>query len=210
MRQQKHPPARLSLPPALWRKEGFCVGGGERRLAGLEEEGSHHGTGLSHQRLTRRVRRIPHFSRSLWKEHAAPRRRGDHGPPAAALHHPSITAQSGGLPGGKPSLPTEPQPPGSAGAVGGPRAGAMIWGRIPSGKSLSASVVACKHGKDWTPPPLHPTRTSLPTWKVWPYGAFVVVVPSEQESHQIFLNASQQKVGVERKQGTTGMLIAPF
>lgn len=38
-----------------------------------------------------------------------------------------------------------------------------------------------------------------------------MLLPSEQESHQIFLNTSQQKVGVERKQSPAGMLLfEPF
>lgn len=44
--------SQLSLLPALWRKEGFCIGAVNSDCDGLEEEETHHGTGLSHQHLT--------------------------------------------------------------------------------------------------------------------------------------------------------------
>lgn len=148
----------------------------------------------SHQHLTRCVWMILHLSRSLWKEcvglqcvdRAAWR----------AVHVPSITthcpARAGTVQGTNLPLLTR-----SAGTVMGASGWSNDLGENFLWKVLFSLCCGLQARKrlDISPPPPHilPPGALLQTSEVWTEGIFLVIVPSEQKPHQIFLNISQQK-----------------
>lgn len=171
MRQQKTPCSAFCS--ACANEEGeFCFRGMNSVFTGLEEEGSGHGTGLSHQRLTRQVWSILHLSRSLWKERVGSQCvDGALGAARRATHGPSITthcpARARGAQGPNPPLLTR-----RAGTVMGASGRSndlvenFLWKILIS---LCCGLQARKR-LDIPPPPPHllpPRVFLLQTRKVW-------------------------------------------
>lgn len=213
MRQQKTPCSAFCSACAN-EEGGFCFRGMSSVFTGLEEERSGHGTGLSHQRRTWHVWRILQLSRSLWKEGVGSQCvHGALGEARRAEHDPSITthssARAGGAQGPSPPLLTR-----TAGTV----MGASGWGNDLWENFLWKILISLCCGlqskeKIWHPP------SSTPPSSPQGFTANIRSLDRRRISGDCALRTKNSpnifkhfpaEVGVERKQSTEGMLIAPF